>query len=96
MLHLSTVEDVFELSGRGSVVVVPGIPRHGEHEWKISVGEPVTLEAPDGTISHTIIAGFEMVSPPHRDFIPILLGSGTTKQMAPIGTKLWVSEAAAL
>jgi len=96
MLHLSTIEDVFELSGRGSVIVIPGIPRRGQRQWKIAVGEPVTLETPDGTKLLTIISGIELASPPHPDFIPILLGPGITKQMVPVGTKLWVAEAAAL
>lgn len=94
MLHLSTVDDLFELSGRDSVVVAPGIPKHGECRWKIEVGEPIILEAPDGTIRHTIIGGIETLSPPHPEFIPIMLGPGITKQMVPVGTKLWVSASA--
>lgn len=54
------------------------------------------LEAPDGTIHHTIIGGIEMLSPPHPDFIPFMLGPGITKQMVPIGTKIYVHERAAL
>jgi len=96
MLYLSTVEDTFELSGRGSIVVVPGIPRQGERQWKIRVGEAVVLEAPDGTTRHTVIGGIEMASPPHPDFIALMLGPGVTKQMVPIGTKIWVHETAAL
>ncbi|RJF87152.1 hypothetical protein D3874_09045 [Oleomonas cavernae] len=94
MLHLSTVDDVFELSGRSSVIVVPGIPRHSEHNWKIRGGDAVTLETPDGDILETIVGGIEFSSPPHPDFIPIMLGPGITKQMVPIGTKLWVDESA--
>jgi hypothetical protein len=96
MLHLSTVEDTFELSGRSSIIVVPGIPRRGERKWKVKVGEPVVLEAPDGTTHHSVIAGIEMLSPPHPDFIPVMLGPGVLKQMVPIGTKIWVNDTAAL
>lgn len=96
MLHLSTVEDTFELSGRSSIIVAPGIPRHGPHTWKVKVGEPVVLEAPDGTTHHTVIGGIEMLSPPHPDFIPVMLGPGISKQMVPVGTKIWVNQSAVL
>ncbi|MGV3551493.1 hypothetical protein [Rhizobium sp.] len=96
MRHLSTVEDTFELEGRSSIVVAPGIPKHDERRATINVGEPVMLEAPDGTTHHTIIGGFEVLSPPNTEFIPVMLGPGVSKQMVPIGTKIWVNETAEL
>lgn len=92
MLHLSTVEEIFEFSGRNAIVVTPGIPRQSGYEWKVKVGDPVLLEAPDGTTHHTVIGSIEMPSPSHPDFVPIMLGPGITKQMVPIGTKIWISE----
>lgn len=89
MLHLSTVSDTFELSGRSSLVVVPGVPTQGLRSGSVKVGEPVVLEAPDGTLRDTVIGGLERV-PPHLGFIPIMLGPGITKPMVPIGTKIWV------
>jgi translation elongation factor EF-Tu-like GTPase len=86
---LSVVEDVFQISGRGSVVVVPGIPREGD--WHIKTGDPLTLKRPDGTAASTVVRGIEMASPPHPHFIPILLGLRLTKDDVPIGTELWVS-----
>lgn len=94
MLHLATVEETFEFSGRNAIVVTPGILRHGEYVWKVKVGDPVFLEAPDGTTHQTVIGGIEMPSPPHPDFSPIMLGPGITKQMVPVGTKIWLSETA--
>jgi translation elongation factor EF-Tu-like GTPase len=85
---LSVVEDVFQISGRGSVVVVPGIPRKGD--WHVKIGDPLTLRLPNATEASTVVRGIEMASPPHPDFIPILLGLGLTKNDVPIGTEIWV------
>ena len=93
MLHLSTVEDVFDISKRG-IIVVPGIPKDDDQKWKIRSGEPIMLETPDGTIFHTVVCGMEMTSRPDRKSIPLLLGPDITKQMVPVGTKLWVNESA--
>lgn len=96
MLLLSIVEDAFELPNISSVIVVPGIPRRDYHVWKLKVGQPIMLEAPDGTIHHTVIRGIDRLSPPHLDCIPVVLGPGVSKQMSPIGTKIWMNEAAVL
>ncbi|MFN0044865.1 MAG: hypothetical protein ACKVOS_00175 [Sphingorhabdus sp.] len=85
---LSVVEDVFEISGRGPVVIVPGIPRQGD--WHVKIGDSLTLKLPDGTITSTEVRGIEMASLPHPRSIPILLGLGLTKCDVPIGTEVWV------
>jgi hypothetical protein len=94
MLLLSTVEDVFQLSGRNSVIIVPGIPTRGEQKWKIKIGELLKLEAPDGIIRHTVVGGIEMGGRKDLGFIAILLGPGLTKQEVPVGTKVWINEEA--
>lgn len=96
MLLLSTVSDTVRLSGRSSVIVLPGVPRQGLPDRTIEIGEPVVLETPDGTLRDTVIGGIEMVSPPHPEFIPVMLGPGITKRMVPIGTKIWVNPSTAL
>jgi hypothetical protein len=85
---LSTVEDVFQISGRGSVVVVPGIPRAGD--WRLKVGDPLRLRFPDGTETLTVVGGIEMASPPNPTFIPLLLGYGLGKSDVPVGTEIWI------
>jgi hypothetical protein len=85
---LSIVDDVFQIAGRGSVVVAPGIPRFGNLELK--VGDPLRLRLPDGRRTQTTVGGIEMASPPHPDFIPLLLGNGLTKHDVPIGTEIWI------
>ncbi|MBU2166439.1 MAG: hypothetical protein KKF88_01230 [Alphaproteobacteria bacterium] len=85
---LSIVADCFALSGRSSVIVVPGIPCKGE--WRVKAGDLLTLKRPDGTTQQTVVAGIELASPPHPDFIPMLLGPGLTKEAVPIGTEIWI------
>ena len=94
MLRLmSKVEDTFQLSGRPSVVVVPGVPRQGT--WRVKVGSPVVLKRPDGSEIATIVGGLEMASPPNPDSIALMLGPGLTKETVPIGTEIWVDDATA-
>ena len=68
---LSTVEDVFEISGRGCAVV-PGQPAGTD----VSIGETVWLERPDGSELEVQVAGkdlgFGRSKPP--EFYPWLLG----------------------
>lgn len=85
---LSTVADVFQLSGRPSIVVAPGIPRSGD--WRLKVGDPLTLHLPDGSRKATVVGGTEMLSPPNREFIPLMLGPEISKEDVPVGTEIWV------
>jgi hypothetical protein len=83
---LSTVEAVFQIAGRGCVVV-PGIPREGTHH--VRIGDPLILKLPNGQRLDTHVRGIEMLSPP-RPEMPILLGSELTKAQIPVGTELWL------
>jgi len=84
---ISKIEDVFQITGRGCVVV-PGIPE-SRTDLKIKVGDKVVLKRPDGSEVGTTICGIEMGNRSPSRFIPLLLGSEITKDMAPIGTELW-------
>ena len=86
LLHLSTVEDVFELIGRG-LIIVPGIP--ADSQWRDLVADHVTLERPDGSKLRARIKGRDM-SGPKRLSTPLLIDSGLTKADVPVGTKLWI------
>jgi hypothetical protein len=90
-IQLSIVEGVFELSGRTSVIVAPGIPRN--FGYKVQPGDRITLERPDGSTLESFVAGIEMLSPPSPLAIPFQLGEGVTKDEVPIGTKLWIDVA---
>jgi hypothetical protein len=88
---VSKVEDVFQLCGRGCVVV-PGIPKAAP--FRIKVGDPLLLKRPEGSELQTVLRGFEMVEvrgPTDYPGIPVLLGPELTKDQVPIGTEVWAT-----
>ena len=87
---LSVVEGRFQLSGCSSVIVTPGIPRAGN--WRLKVGDPLTLRLPDGTELHTVVGGVEMLSPLHLNMtsMALMLGPDLMKEDVPLGTEIWV------
>jgi hypothetical protein len=87
--HLSTVEDVLVIDGRG-LIVAPGILPGGD--WRISIGDRITLEKPDGSRLEADIMGMNMFGARGPRCIPLLLGGELTRADVPIGTKLWVEE----
>ena len=99
--NISTVEDVFSVSGRG-LVVLPGVPAPtpgtpASLRWTVRVGDVVRLERPDGSKFETTIRGVEFArlsyiprGAPREELRPLLLGSDLTKDMVPAGTKLWL------
>ena len=84
---ISKVEDVFEISGRGCVVV-PGVPGDFSHV-ELKIGDRVVLKRPNGSEIETTLRGFEMGSRHPSCCIPILLGKELNKAMVPLGTDLW-------
>jgi hypothetical protein len=71
-----------------SVIVAPGIPRNFGN--RVRIGDPVTLERPDGSILETFVTGIDTPFPSSAIGNPLQLGSGVTKEAVPIGTKLWI------
>jgi hypothetical protein len=84
---ISKVEDVFEISGRGCVVV-PGVPSTFSGV-DLKLGDKIILKRPDGSEIETILRGFEMGSRHPSRCLPVLLGKELSKQMVPLGTELW-------
>jgi hypothetical protein len=86
---LFTVEDVFQLSGRGCVLVPGPIAEVGGPE--VRVGDPIRLVKPDGSHVDTFIRGIEMIGrrpPPKVLTAPILLPAELSKADVPVGTKV--------
>ncbi len=88
---LFVVEDAFQITGRGCVLVPgpstePGGPR-------VRVGEPIRLVKPDGQEIETLVRGVEMI---HRRPLPkvitapILLPKEITKDQVPVGTQVFL------
>ena len=59
MIFIEEVEDVFDISGRGCVIV-PGIP----HSFKLTIGVGAELEFqnPSGSIIRAKLSGIEMIN----------------------------------
>ncbi|MEO0453679.1 MAG: hypothetical protein AAFY98_06025 [Verrucomicrobiota bacterium] len=93
-MKLSVIEDVFEISGRGCVVV-PGIPRDISSDRKVWRGACISLHLPDGRNIETHIEEIEMIrygggSPP--DDIAFLLPKKFKKSDIPIGTEIYLED----
>ena len=87
--HFSTIQDVFQIDGRGCVVV-PGLLLDANPH--VCIGDPVTLRRPDGTEIKTSVAGIEMIRTLDRNAMPILLPKNIHKNDVPIGTELFITE----
>ena len=84
--RLFVVEDSFLIKGRG-LVPVPGIVPQGEEGF--SVGDPISLVRPDGSMLAWQIGGLEMIhTTVRRDDVVILL-TGLAKDEVPISTEVW-------
>ncbi len=84
---ISTVEDVFQTTGRG-IIVSPGIP--AKNNWCIGIGDVLTLKCPDGTELKTYLQGIEMDGAPQKNSLPLLLGPEMSKEQIPTGTEIWI------
>jgi hypothetical protein len=89
MQLLCVIEDVFEISGRGCVVV-PGVP-HGL-PVPLSPGARVLIEAPTGKKFEIEIAGFEMVNRGRPlSHVPFLV-KNVAKDALPIGSRVFLGD----
>jgi hypothetical protein len=86
---LFCVTDVFEISGRGSILV-PGIPHSfSPPVWR---GAPLLLRRPDGTTIVTALGDLPMINATAtRQSTAILLPGDIKKSDIPIGTEVWLS-----
>ncbi|WDA40099.1 hypothetical protein [Erythrobacter sp. BLCC-B19] len=93
---ISAVEDAFEITGRG-IVVVPGIPHDGA--LRIQIGDPLAIKVEGRRDVLTSVRGLEMIGRPvsmasvaKRTQIgtPILLGPQVTLADIPAGAEIWL------
>ena len=91
MVFLSTVEDVFFISGRGCVIV-PAIPR-SSLDFRLRANDPIQVRTPDGRVLDTYVAGIEMsCGPAVKDAIAFLLPDNVSQQDVPKGTEIWLTQ----
>jgi len=88
-VHSSIIEDVFQIDGRGCVVV-PGLLLASDPH--VCIGDPAILRLPDGSEIQTTVAGLEMIRTIHRKAMPVLLPKNIRKADVPIGTELAITE----
>jgi len=89
VVYLSKVEDVFQLSGRGCVIV-PAMPR-SQAGFRLHVLDPIQLRGPGGTVLETYIAGIEILCGPQVvDRMAFLLPADVMKKDVPSGTEIWL------
>jgi hypothetical protein len=88
MTFLSSVKAVFEIEGRGCVIV-PGVPPDDRFARK---GSPIELRKPDGSAVRAEIVEMEMLrgTGPESQFRPILLPRNFSKSDVPVGTEVWL------
>jgi len=93
MKFLFKVEDVFDITGRG-IVLVPGLS--GDDEVPVvRIGDPLVLRLPSGLSIQTKLAAFEMVNyhtKPRRVCLPISLPKEIKKGDIPIGTEVFLDQ----
>jgi len=91
MRFLFQIEDVFDISGRGCVVV-PGIPF--TFPESVRVGAHILVEAPSGSRLETTISAFEMINRGKlMDHAPFSLPREVSKAQLPIGSRVYLLEA---
>jgi hypothetical protein len=88
MTLLSTIESVFEISGRGCVIV-PGISESVRGDLVVRHSAAIELRNPDGTVTRTRIVALELGSGPNRRQ-SFLLPPDLSKDDLPIGTEVWL------
>ena len=85
MEFLCEIEDVFEITGRGCIVL-PGVPR----SLGVKAGARISIETPDGRQFETSIAGIEMINRAATDHTPFLVRTPASKAMLPLGSRVYV------
>jgi translation elongation factor EF-Tu-like GTPase len=87
MEFLSEVEDIFDITGRG-YVIVPGI--HYSFQPPLKIGAKLIFCNPNGTEVKTILKGVEMINRGKpMDHGPLLVDSNVKKGDIQIGAALF-------
>lgn len=89
MQTLFAIEDVFDIAGRGCVLV-PGIPYSLGPDVK--PGQALLIVSPDGARMHTRIAAFEMVNNRRRplEYAAFAVPRDVKKQDLKIGSVVYL------
>ncbi len=92
MLFLFQIEDVFDIRGRGCVLV-PGVPY--ALGLDVKSGEPLLIRTPDGKQVRTNIADFEMINCGRpMAHAPFSLPRSVEKSSLPVGSTVYLLDSA--
>lgn len=91
MTHLSTIEYVFEIDGRGCVIA-PAFAKFIPPHIKLRRHDSISLKCPDGTTIETHIHELEHLDGPNLSCVAIVLPAAITKADVPIGTEIWLPQ----
>jgi hypothetical protein len=90
MTFFTRVQDVFSVSGRGTVLVLPD---NWGTDLQIRVGEKIQLRTPDGRVFDTQINGVEFVKRAAGACVAgIILPREISRSDIPETTEIWLSE----
>lgn len=91
MKFVSKIDDAFNISGRGCIVV-PGVPY--TFEPSVVAGTAIEIRNPDGRTIRTQVEAFEMINRGRpMDSAPFLLPRDVTKQDIQIGAEIFLLDA---
>jgi len=88
--RLITVEDVFEVSGRG-ICPVPAVPyalMKSDVGEELKVGDTLELRKPNETLMRVKLCGLGRFSP-DKGGLGLVLSPTLSKADVPIGTEIW-------
>ena len=89
MTFFTRVRDVFEVTGRGAVLV---LPRDWGTDLRIRVGEKIQLRTPEGHVFDTQINAVEFVKTTDGCLTGIMLPLEISRFDIPDQTEIWLSE----
>jgi len=92
MIEIGKIDEVFNLSGREGITLVPGISHDALIE-PIKVGTPIRIKNPDASELDSKISGIEMVSSKKLGrYSPIMLPAGITTEDVKKGALIYIFE----
>ena len=90
MTFFTKAEDVFEIPGRGAVLVIP--KDWGDSGLKIKVGENIQLRTAEGRVLDTRVYGIELIKTTSGCLAGIMLPREIPLCELSAQTEIWLSE----
>jgi hypothetical protein len=87
---IGRVEELFQLSGRGIVVILDKTYEQLSPDLKLKIGNPIAFREGDSVVLESIIKGIEICDPwaPNQKFA-FLLPPDIRKEFVPINSEVW-------